>query len=609
MASTPGGRPTPQVDRISRFGFGRNPAGAPASRPPRPRRRHRFGRGPRLGLAAGFVLALSLPLVAPAGAAPPAATPTSSPTVGTAPEADGTSSPAPSSSAGDVADQQVPVAGLTTGPATAGQSKLTLVLFDSDIVLVGGRGFGAGKDVAVTAATSDLGGSATARAGADGRFILGFQVPLGFTGRVTVTAKQESVEASGTLDVVDAGTPGLASRAAGDAEVPAPTPTATPVPAPAATPAPTTSAPTTSEPTVSGPTSSEPTGTAPATTPSTAPSTAPGTGRRTSPAPTAVPAPTAAPSAGSGTGAGTGTGTTTGGNGRLSGLPWMSGVYPSHVLSQVLAFGTWRGRPNDVAHVFTIRTQGWNAMVEPRWPLDLYKAFPGKLIISQPTYPKGQGNNAACAQGAYDSYWKTFGTFLKNNGRADSIVRIGWEFNGTFMYWHADAAGTQFRDCFRKISTAIRSTDPEVKIDWTFNAHASPVPNGGTPWAAYPGDEYVDYVGIDSYDWYPPSRDEATWKKQCDDPNGLCYLLEFARQHGKKVGVGEWGVSSCSRNGGGDNPFYIQKMFDTFTQYADVMAYESYFHDAAPGNVCSTIMNGGQNPKASALYKKLFGSV
>ncbi|WP_462186829.1 glycoside hydrolase family 26 protein, partial [Frankia sp. CcWB2] len=315
--------------------------------------------------------------------------------------------------------------------------------------------------------------------------------------------------------------------------------------------------------------------------------------------------PTATPSGASPT---PGTGSTgTGAGGTRSGLPWLSG-FQSHQLAQLVEFGDWRGRPNDIVHVYTSRNQGWGGLVEPSWPVDLFKGFQGKLLISQPTFPKGQGNNAACARGEYDSEWKKLGSFLVAHGRADSIIRIGWEFNGTFMYWHTDADPTAFRECFRKIATAIRSTDPEVKIDWTFNAHASPVPRGNSPWGAYPGDEYVDYVGIDPYDHFPPSKDEATWNKQCEDVNGLCYVIRFAREHGKKVGVGEWGVASCSGDGGGDNPFYIQKMFDTFKAASDVMGYEAYFSDPTPGNVCSTITNGGQNPKASAMYKKLFGS-
>lgn len=459
---------------------------------------------------------------APGGSSPPTSTP-SAPTGPTSP----TTSPPAGSAADPAAGQGFtnPTVAALTPAATAGgtgTSSLALVLFDTDIVLVGGRSFAPSQDVAIEATTDDLGGSATVRAGADGRFLLGFQVPQGFAGTVTVTAGEGAAKTTGSLTV------------------------GTPSPAPTAAPAPPASGP------------------APASSVDSA--------------------------------------------GKLSGLPWMSGVHPSNELAPYLAFGDWRGRPIDISLVFTIRDSGWGPITQPDWPVNDFASFKGRLVISQPMYPKGQGNNADCAKGAYDAQWKQFGSYLVSKNRADSIVRVGWEFNGTFMYWHADSDPANFIECFRKVSTAIRSTDPQVKIDWTYNAHNSPVPGGGTPWGAYPGDQYVDYVSIDPYDHYPASRDEATFDRQCNDPNGLCYAIKFARDHGKKVGVGEWGVASCSGDGGGDNPLYIRKMWETFVANKDVMGYESYYHDSMPGNVCSTIMNGGQNPSSSAEYKKLWGA-
>nr|MDT0664438.1 hypothetical protein [Micromonospora sp. DSM 115978] len=65
-----------------------------------------------------------------------------------------------------------------------------MALFDTDIVLVGGRNFTAGSTVSVDAVAGDLGGTAQARAGADGRFLIGFQVPLDFAGKVSITASE-----------------------------------------------------------------------------------------------------------------------------------------------------------------------------------------------------------------------------------------------------------------------------------------------------------------------------------------------------------------------------------------------------------------------------------
>jgi hypothetical protein len=428
----------------------------------------------------------------------------------------------------------------TTPPTAAtGPAVVTMAIFDTDVVLVGGNGFAANSTVGLDALAGDLGGTASVHTDARGRFVAGFEVPGGFAGSVSVTAASSGgKKASGTLAIT---VPKDDTTTA--------TPPATPTSSPTATAKPT--------------------------------------------APAAPAGPVSSGLAAL--------------KGALSGLPWASGVYNQSALASMLNFGSWRGRPLDVALLYTVRSS-WAGLVNPDWPVNMFSSFQGRLVLSEPTFPQGQGTNAACAAGQYNSQWKQLGTYLVAHNRPDTIVRIGWEFNGTFMYWHTDADPTTFRNCFRQISAAIKSTDPKVLIDWTFNAHGSPVPSSGNPYDAYPGDDVVDLVGIDDYDHYPPSPNEATWNKQCNDKNGLCYLMSFARTHGKKVSVGEWGVTSCSQQGGGDNPFYIQKMYDTFKANADIMGYESYFNDAAPGNVCSSIVNGGQNPKAASLYKSLFGS-
>ncbi|WP_308222537.1 glycosyl hydrolase [Frankia sp. AgB32] len=516
--------------------------------------------------------------------------------------------------AGQTPSPQPGVPLTTMTPQT--NSSITMVLFDQDIVLVGGRNFTPSDDVTVAAQTTDLGGSALIKADGDGRFILGFRVPADFKGAVNIRATQGGKAVGNSLDVtgpeaaaqefkaapplpdLPVGSGATTDTGAGTSSSLSPTPSSpevstTPFPTPTSlrpTAAPTTPLTPTATPRRRGGTSPSPSTTV-APLPSVTDSSA-------TPATPTAPAAKPAPAAG-------GTADIDAG-GPQSGLPWLSG-FQSHQVAQLTEFGSWRGRPNDLVHVYTDRTSGWGGLVEPTWPVDLFKGFAGKLLISEPTYPRSGGSNSDCAKGAYDDQWKKLGSFLVAHSRADSIVRIGWEFNGTFMYWHTDADPTVFRTCFQKIATAIRSTDPQVLIDWTFNAHNSPVPSGNSPWSAYPGDEYVDYVGIDAYDHYPPSKDEATWNKQCEDVNGLCYVIRFAREHGKKVGVGEWGVASCSGDGGGDNPFYIQKMFETFKAAGDVMGYDAYFSDPTPGNVCSTITNGGQNPKAAAEYKQLFG--
>lgn len=304
----------------------------------------------------------------------------------------------------------------------------------------------------------------------------------------------------------------------------------------------------------------------------------------------------------------------------LPDVTWLSGAHPGNDLSTYLDFGEWRGRPLAIAHVFVDRL-AWDGVVSPGWPVDMFEPFDGLLVISVPPYAEGLGTNLDCAMGAYDDEWASLGTFLNERGRPDTILRLGWGPNDLQHEWHvasnADgtANATDLQDwlaCFRRVVDAVRSTDPEVQIDWTFN------PIGGArfatfdPYLTYPGDDYVDYVGIELFDMYPPIRTQADWDATCNSLTGLCTLFDFARAHGKRVGIAEWGVVSCDQGVrpsdqiGGDNPFFVERVFKTFAANADALAYEAYFEDGGD-EVCSGLKDSAEHAASAARYRELFG--
>lgn len=287
-------------------------------------------------------------------------------------------------------------------------------------------------------------------------------------------------------------------------------------------------------------------------------------------------------------------------------LPWPSGITVGPP-SQVTAWENFRGSKVGAIHGFAARSN-WSEVESAGWIMGYYKNSPELVVISQPFWPEGAGGSmGACASGSYDANWKRYGTMLQNSGRKDNtITRLAWEFNGNWFQWSAHNP-EQWKSCWRKVVTAVRSTAPGAKFEWAMNAHGSQT-SGGDAWNSYPGDEYVDLVGIDPYDHYPPSRTNAEFDEQCNDKHGLCTVAKFARQHNKKVGVGEWAVMHPpSRGGGGagDNPLYIQKMFETFNTYRDVMGYETYFNEERYGNA---LVNPRQNPLSADRYVALFGA-
>ena len=299
--------------------------------------------------------------------------------------------------------------------------------------------------------------------------------------------------------------------------------------------------------------------------------------------------------------------------GNRSGLTWASGLGHHNQTRQTYdAFGTWRGRPLDVAKVFPDRSS-WDTIVGPgSFIYGNFAGFEGRFAVAVPLFPKS-GNLAACAGGQYDGQWATFGRSLVGGGRGNSIVQLGWEFNGDYGFWWNATNTEQWKECFRKASTAIGSTAPDVLIDWTMNGHGTPASRcGGNAFNCYPGDEYVDIVGIHDYDWYPAAPTQAAFDARANGTHGLNAVHEFAKAHGKWMSVLEWGVSSeHSKPVGGDNALYIQLQLDWFAAH-DVesggrLVAEAYFDDGCTaGNARSSLTAACGNPNAAAAYNGRF---
>ncbi|MCM3885617.1 glycosyl hydrolase [Frankia sp. R82] len=303
-----------------------------------------------------------------------------------------------------------------------------------------------------------------------------------------------------------------------------------------------------------------------------------------------------------------------------SGLPWLSGTWANLLQAPSVtdAFCQSRGTPCDLANVFVARNS-WASIVEPSFAQLNYANWPGRLVITVPPFPEGQGNTlATCATGAYDAYWRTFGNTLNTTGRQNSIIRLAWEANGNWYEWSATDP-TAYINCFRHIVTAIRSTaTPDPTISWAINAHYSQNPPSHNPLDIYPGDAWVDVVSIDNYDQYPASHTYAEFTSQANAQGGITWLYNFARSHGKKFAVSEWGVSSGNgANGGGDNPDFISWMYDWFRARAGGGTFldEMYFNVCSPGNVGSNLNASPTatcvflNPKAAVRYRELWSRI
>jgi hypothetical protein len=287
---------------------------------------------------------------------------------------------------------------------------------------------------------------------------------------------------------------------------------------------------------------------------------------------------------------------------------------PTINAASVQAFCDWRGRACPIAQVYTDRTN-WQKMTNGSgWLYGNFANFPGQLVISQGLVPNGaHGDMGSCASGGHNTDWRNFGAEMVRNNRAASIVRLGWEFNGTFMPWWGENSQT-YINCFRNAALNIRATNPRVIIDWTINSHGTPSQAcGGVSTNCYPGDDVVDIIGIDNYDQGPSASSRSDFDRIAAAPDGLTWIYNFAKAHNRKLSVGEWGVAPGSDwNTAGENPEFIRWMHDWFAAHAADLAYEAYFNTCTADDLQSNLfraVSGGcvrRNGNAGSVYQQLW---
>lgn len=295
-------------------------------------------------------------------------------------------------------------------------------------------------------------------------------------------------------------------------------------------------------------------------------------------------------------------------DGRVTaGVAWLSGASTT----SVHGFDSWLGRDIDLDSLWTGR-ESWSTLTNISW-LPTRAQFPGQLSIGIAMLPdESDATLQQCATGAYDTYYAQMGQQLSQIGRGNAYLRLGWEMNTASYRWaNAWTDPGTWVSCWRHEVAALRSTDPAAQIVWNPNS-TSTSEVVGKALSYYPGDAWVDVVGVDYYDAWPALNTREAWdanfnRSEPDGmPVGLGAYLNFAKEHGKKLAVPEWGTSTGDGTGG-DDPFYIEQMHNFFAQHASDVAYEAYFDEWQQFSL-SGLEGPSQLPAAAAEYRKLFST-
>lgn len=155
------------------------------------------------------------------------------------------------------------------------------------------------------------------------------------------------------------------------------------------------------------------------------------------------------------------------------------------------------------------------------------------LYMTEQYYPNGL---SMIANGNYDAEIDRLANFIKKIGKP-VYLRIGYEFDGCWNTGYNKKA--DYINAFRRIVTRIRNSGAN-NFASVWQSCASPIDDilenntheNIADW--YPGDSYVDWVGLSWFLLPNESRNGSPTQKQLADE-----VLSFARTHGKPVMICE----------------------------------------------------------------------
>ena len=286
----------------------------------------------------------------------------------------------------------------------------------------------------------------------------------------------------------------------------------------------------------------------------------------------------------------------------------LSGVVIRGGTSAANAFGAWRHQPVSVV-VDYIATNSWANItnVSGEGLQSYWNGETAHRVWSVPLIPNdGSSSLEAAAGGSYNDKYASVARQLVAGGDGNATIRLGWEMTGDWFAWSGIKDPAAYAGAFRQAVTAMRGVPGQhFTFDWNVAmGQADPEP-------MYPGDAYVDLIGVDNYDasWssdYSPSAHDQVWNHILTQNWGLNWLASFATAHGKRMSIPEWGVVyKCDGHGGGDDPYFIDAMH-TWVSTHDV-AYESYFQ--IDDNSCSRFrLDSGLFPNSANEYARVFSS-
>jgi len=260
------------------------------------------------------------------------------------------------------------------------------------------------------------------------------------------------------------------------------------------------------------------------------------------------------------------------------------GQYPQPTQQNVQAFQDLQGTHLDLISYFALfDINDWNATEKYA---KVAKNNGSTLVV---TWMANGYNAQELVNGKADEYIRDYAKGVKNYGE-EIWLRPLHEANGDWYDWGVGKAGAGNTDAnvaeaFRHIVNIFREENVE-NVKWVWTTNASNAGKGSTLTGNYPGDEYVDYISIDGYNW----GECQSWSSWQTFSQVFKEAYDALAQIDKPLFIAE--ISSSEL--GGNKAEWITDMFEHFaTDFSRVFAV-MWFSQSKEANEGDWALNTSQ---------------
>lgn len=230
----------------------------------------------------------------------------------------------------------------------------------------------------------------------------------------------------------------------------------------------------------------------------------------------------------------------------------------------VIDFKKAYGKKPFIVMVFS----GWGDLPAEKTIQDVYGEGCVLMVTWEPWDPSTREavDYDAILAGGYDDYIVSFARRMASAG-TPVFIRFAHEMNGNWYPWCGPRIG---REKYIALYRYVKDKFDEAKVtnaQWIFSVNWEDVPNKDNYFMSYyPGDGYVDFIGIDGYNW-GNTRSWSRWRsfQEIFGPR----LGEIEKASLKPVIITEFGSTSQ----GGDKSLWIREALLYIGRHSIIRAF------------------------------------